>query len=434
MAIDTHLDATPSEITSSATAIGNIETHVDSAEDDLISARRSVAELEGETALNASISISTGVNDCEDLVSDLKSYKNALTNFATAMGKVKSDLEGIRSRATAGGLTVNGESIEEPKDSFPLGPDSSNSVEVRAFDEEQEKITLYKTLDTDTSHIRDRETEARQTFTDACTRITDGHPVTQKVAGTVGGYFAPDTKKGGWQAAAGVGTWAIGRVGDGVKMAEGIGLRASGASVTRKEVVGYKDNMPTHDRAKGEHTRRVKVKREFTTEAGGKGTKQWRHAFSDRKLSNWSVPKGAEGTRAAKAVDMARKVGSSNAMKYAGRAGAAVSFGVDAYQQWEKDSHNPSIGTGEKVTRAVTAGAGSAAGPELRPGRQLVPASGVRWVPWSAARWVPPLGLVLEKDSLISQTREFISYFIKACCRKFGVFQWPHSTHSQELL
>lgn len=74
MAIDTHLDATPSEITNSATAIGNIETHVDSAEDDLISARRSVNELEGETALNASTSISTGVNNCEDLVSDLKSY------------------------------------------------------------------------------------------------------------------------------------------------------------------------------------------------------------------------------------------------------------------------------------------------------------------------------------------------------------------------
>ena len=53
MAIDTHLDATPSEITNSATAIGNIETHVDSAEDDLISARRSVNELEGETAITA---------------------------------------------------------------------------------------------------------------------------------------------------------------------------------------------------------------------------------------------------------------------------------------------------------------------------------------------------------------------------------------------
>ena len=107
MAIDTHLDATPSEITSSATAIGNIETHVDSAEDDLISARKNVVELEGDTAFNASIAIGTEVNNCEDLVSDLKSYKNALTNFATAMGKVKTDLEGIRSRATNGGLTAN---------------------------------------------------------------------------------------------------------------------------------------------------------------------------------------------------------------------------------------------------------------------------------------------------------------------------------------
>ena len=362
MAIDTHLDATPSEITSSATAIGNIETHVDSAEDDLISARKNVAELDGDTALNASNTISTEVNNCEDLVSDLKSYKNALTNFATAMGKVKTDLEGIRSRATNGGLTVNGERIEQPTDSFPMGVDPNNSAEVRAFGEEQEKLTLYKTLETETSHIRDRETEARQAFADACTRITDGHPVTQAVAGAVGGFFVPNTKNGGWRAAAGVGTWAISRVGNGVKMAEAIGLRASGATVTRKVVVGHKENVRTHDINKGDLSRKVKMKREFTTEAEGKGTKQWRYAFKDRKLSNWSVPKGAEGTRAAKAVDMARKVGSSKALKYAGRAGTAVSFGVDAYQQWEKDSHNPSIGTGEKVTRAVTAGAGSAAG------------------------------------------------------------------------
>jgi len=338
MAIDTHLDATPSEITSSATAIGNIETHVDSAEDDLISARKNVVELEGDTAFNASIAIGTEVNNCEDLVSDLKSYKNALTNFATAMGKVKTDLEGIRSRATNGGLTVNGERIEQPTDSFPMGVDPNNSAEVRAFGEEQEKLTLYKTLETETSHIRDRETEARQAFADACTRITDGHPVTQAVAGAVGGFFVPNTKNGGWRAAAGVGTWAISRVGNGVKMAEAIGLRASGATVTRKVVVGHKENVRTHDINKGDLSRKVKMKREFTTEAEGKGTKQWRYAFKDRKLSNWSVPKGAEGTRAAKAVDMARKVGSSKALKYAGRAGTAVSFGVDAYQQWESQA------------------------------------------------------------------------------------------------
>ena len=55
------------------------------------------------------------------------------------------------------------------------------------------------------------------------------------------------------------------------------------------------------------------------------------------------------------------------------------------------------------------------AGLGLRPGRLLEPVSVVRWA--------PPLGLVLEKELLISQTREFISYFIEACCRKFKVFQ-----------
>ena len=57
------------------------------------------------------------------------------------------------------------------------------------------------------------------------------------------------------------------------------------------------------------------------------------------------------------------------------------------------------------------------------PVRQLGPASVARWVPWSAAPSVLPSGLVLEKELLISQTREFISYFIETCCHKFKVFQ-----------
>ena len=54
MSIDTHLDATPSEIMDSATAIGDIEANVDCAEDSLISARNHANELEGETASGAS--------------------------------------------------------------------------------------------------------------------------------------------------------------------------------------------------------------------------------------------------------------------------------------------------------------------------------------------------------------------------------------------
>ena len=57
-----------------------------------------------------------------------------------------------------------------------------------------------------------------------------------------------------------------------------------------------------------------------------------------------------EGTVGAKAVDMARKA--APALKRAGRAGNVLPFGISAHEQWEKDSHNPSIGEGEKATRA----------------------------------------------------------------------------------
>ena len=98
MLIDTHLDATPSDITASATAIGNVTSHVDGAEDDLISARKSVCELEGSSAIAASGSISTSVADCEGLVSNLGSYKTALDNLASALSSVKRICRGSETR------------------------------------------------------------------------------------------------------------------------------------------------------------------------------------------------------------------------------------------------------------------------------------------------------------------------------------------------
>ena len=72
--------------------------------------------------------------------------------------------------------------------------------------------------------------------------------------------------------------------------------------------------------------------------------------------------RSAEGSTGAKVANVAQKVADSKALKYAGRAGTAVSFGVDAYEQWQKDSKDPSMGQGEKVARAATKGTASAAG------------------------------------------------------------------------
>ena len=358
MAIDTHLDATPSDITASATAIGTIKTNVDSAEDDLISARKSACELEGSSAVAALSSLSTAVDGCEDLVTDLGDYKTALDNLASALSSIDTDLQGIRDQATAGGLTLNGETVVEPKSSYPLGANPDNSVEVYENSVEQDRISLYKNLETQTSDIRTREKEARQAFSDACAKIGT-NPIAHAASNAVKGYFIPDTRAGGWVGAARAGTWGISRTRDIASLVEAAGLRASSADVTR--TFKYTKYVTNRSANAGRHALRGITKTtDVVTEAGGKGTQQWRHALSDRKLSNWSPTKAAEGSTGAKVVDTVRKAGKP--LKWAGRAGTAVSFGVDAYEQWQKDSKDPSIGQGEKVARAATKGAGSAAG------------------------------------------------------------------------
>ena len=334
MSIDTHLDATPSDITASATEIGNIKTHVDSAETDLISARKTMASMDGATAINAAISISQSADKCKDMVSTLGSYKTALDNLASALGKVKTDLEGIRSRATEGGLTLSGETILQPTSSYPFGPDLNNSYEVYESSIEQEKITLYNTLETDTSDIRDRETEVRQAFADACKKITDGGPVAQAVKSTVGGYFVPSVNNGDWRDPVNAAKWAVGRAGNIKTVMEAGGLRATGATFKRA-----------------------------TDGAGwaGKIKDGFHNTVGRGQLKNWKVPDAAKGSTGAKAVSAARGA-AGTALKWGGRASTVATFAVDAYGQWKKDSHNPSIGEGEKVVRATTKGVGSAAG------------------------------------------------------------------------
>ena len=70
------------------------------------------------------------MTDCENLVTELGSYKTALDNLASALSSIKTDLQGIRDQATAGGLTLNGETVVEPKSSYPLGANHDSSVEV----------------------------------------------------------------------------------------------------------------------------------------------------------------------------------------------------------------------------------------------------------------------------------------------------------------
>ncbi|RRD29073.1 hypothetical protein, partial [Actinomyces bowdenii] len=333
MSIDTHLDATPSDIRSSATDIGTIKTHVDSCEDNLISGRTALCELEGLSAGSATTTASQAITSCEDLVADLGSYKTALENFASSLDAVKASLADIRDRATAGGLSLSGELINEPTSSFPDGPDPANAEQVQQDSDEQAKIALYNTLETETSDIRTKETEARQTFSDACAAITgENNPFVNAVL--------PSLNGGSWMVAASIISWGVDRADNITTAAQGLSLHQGKANL---EWTNSKGKPIAHH---GAHN--------------GRPVGRIRHALHDSKLENWKLPTSAKGTTAAKIANAASRA--QPALKWAGRGSTVLSFATSAYGQWQKDSHNPSLGEGEKVARAGTKGAFSAAG------------------------------------------------------------------------
>ena len=92
MPIDTHLDATSSDITASAIKVGNLKTAVDNSIDHLANA----GSLEGESATGAQNLINSAVKTCENMVKDLTNYKNALDNLASGLTAIGSSLASIR--------------------------------------------------------------------------------------------------------------------------------------------------------------------------------------------------------------------------------------------------------------------------------------------------------------------------------------------------
>ena len=149
-----------------------------------------------------------------------------------------------------------------------------------------------------------------------------------------------------------------------------------------------------------------------------------RDVIDMRSLDNW-LPSRAieEGSKGAKALNGAKWLESG--LNVAGKVATGVSFGVSAYEQWQKDSHNPSIGDGEKVTRAVTKGwryVLQADGPALRRARSSVGASAVQseWLSvvllvgslglaWG--RWPPTASIIFSMDYSIDEVDDISPAF-----------------------
>lgn len=346
MPIDTHLDATPADITASALDVGKVKTAVDEAEIDVSRANRTMqsGELEGETAKQVKKAVGLKLQQCRTLSSSLGSYKTALENFASGLTTVKSDLAGVREKAVAGGLTVEGEKVMEPQappplmENNPVERDKDRQTHQTLVDNYNTKNALYKTLSTETSDIRIKETEARDAFANACSAIID-NPVWKELKGAL----LPDTSAGGAVAVGKTAIWANSMVQHAARLAEGVGLKATNAVV--------------------KHPMRDKPHKWVTSHDPRRGTPKGmkpRWVRNDRHLSNWEVPEGKSGTWGGKTVAAARKA--APYLEKVDKGFVAVDFAVSGYEQWQKDSHNPSLSEGKKVARATTTGTGSAVG------------------------------------------------------------------------
>lgn len=345
MPIDTHLDATPADITASALDVGKVKTAVDEAEIDVSRANRTMqsGELEGDTARQVKKAVGLKLQQCRTLSSSLGSYKTALENFASGLTTVKSDLAGVREKAVAGGLTVEGEKVMEPQappplmENNPVERDKDRQTHQTLVDNYNTKNALYKTLSTETSDIRIKETEARDAFANACSAIID-NPVWKELKGAL----IPDTSAGGAVAVGKTAIWANSMVQRAATLAEGVGLKATNAVV--------------------KHPMRDKPHKWVTSHDPRRGTPKGmkpRWVRNDRHLSNWEVPEGKSGTWGGKTVAAARKA--APYLEKVDKGFVAVDFAVSGYEQWQKDSHNPSLSEGKKVARATTTGAASAA-------------------------------------------------------------------------
>ena len=296
-------------------------------------------ELQGETAERVKTAVGLKERQCQTLSSSLGSYKTALENFASGLTTVKSDLAGVREKAVAGG-----EKVMEPQAPPPLI--ENNSVErdkdrqthQTLVDNYNTKNTLYISLSTETSDIRIKETEVRDAFANACSAIID-NPVWKELKGAL----FPDTSAGGAVAVGKTVIWVNNMVQNTALMAEGVGLKATNAVV--KHPMWDKPNkwVTSHDPRRGTP----------------KGMKPYM-VRNDRHLSNWEVPKGKSGTWGGKTVAAARKA--APYLDKVNKGFVAVDFAVSGYEQWQKNSHNPSLSEGKKVARATMTGAGSAVG------------------------------------------------------------------------
>lgn len=316
MSLDARVITEPSEAWNAARSLSTISTTVSDASDDVAATRRTIASDCFSESTNAALSrLSTQGADLDDASTDATSLSKALNDFGYSMDSVKTRLAEVIADATAAGLTVSGSTIQEP-------------VEDDSDADYATKKATYDALSSTLSLIRGDESTAHDTLISACDSLKSaGEWFRDKYLPTGGpGDFS---KAVGWANRVAIGTrWG-----------------------TIGAIAKFQPRYPKWHPGAGR----------FMSAAGRSKMGLLQTLWAKTKPSNWLNKPYTRGTTAWKAQQAATKA--APALKWAGRASTVLTAGVAGYEQYQKDSANPSMGEGEKIaragTQAVTQGAGA---------------------------------------------------------------------------
>ncbi|WP_257210599.1 hypothetical protein [Actinomyces ruminis] len=319
MSLDARVITEPSGAWNAARSLNTISTTVSDASDDVAATRRTIASDCFSESTNAALSkLSTQSSDLDDASSDATSLSKALDDFGYSMDSVKNRLADVIADATAAGLTVSGSTIQEPVD------DDSDA------DYATKKAT-YDSLSSTLSLIRADESTAHDTLISACDSLK-----------SVGEWFRDQF----------IPTWDSSGVSKTADIADGVANGAQWATIRAISV--FRPRYPKGHPGAGRFMAAVDRSKMGLLET----------LWAETKTTNWVNKPYTRGTTAWKVQQYAGKA--ARVTKGIGIGAAVFSGFVGGYEQYQKDSANPSMGEGEKIacagTQAVTQGAGAYGG------------------------------------------------------------------------
>ena len=168
-AIDTHINASPANITAAADWLGKLKTGFDEAYSSLVNTMLARSELSGEFGRALNEYVNDLQNGCWNASSELKTSIDVINSWHDQVVWRKQDMAGYRDDAKAGGLTVTSDRYIQPPEEV------DNPGELPKGATAKQKSTWQTAHDNYTTYVEKKKlwNDLKSDADDTRTQLTD---------------------------------------------------------------------------------------------------------------------------------------------------------------------------------------------------------------------------------------------------------------------